>query len=90
MLSWVRPAGIDSLSSDYHGEDCAMQDRLAELETRVAFQEQTIQELNDVVTRQQAEIDRLSQGYETLRLQVLDLAPSLVASRNEEAPPPHY
>ena len=67
-----------------------MQDRLTELETRVAFQEQTIQELNEVVTRQQAEIERLSQGYETLKLQLLELAPSLVANRDEETPPPHY
>ena len=36
-----------------------MQERLTELEVRVAFQERTIQELNDVVTRQQQEIDRL-------------------------------
>ncbi len=67
-----------------------MQDRLAELETRVAFQEQAIQELNDVVTRQQAEIDRLAQGYETLKRQLLELAPSLVADPAEERPPPHY
>jgi SlyX protein len=67
-----------------------MHERLTELETRVAFQEQTIQELNEVVTRQQAEIDRLSQGYETLKLQLLELAPSLVADPAEETPPPHY
>ena len=67
-----------------------MHERLTELETRVAFQEQTIQELNEVVTRQQGEIDRLSQGYETLKLQLLELAPSLVADRAEETPPPHY
>lgn len=67
-----------------------MQDRLAELETRVAFQEQTLQDLNDVVTRQQAEIERLSRAYETLKVQLLELAPSLLASRDEETPPPHY
>jgi len=67
-----------------------MQDRLAELETRIAFQEQAIQELSDVVARQQAEIDRLSRANETLRLQLLELAPSLVAGRDEETPPPHY
>ena len=67
-----------------------MHERLTELETRVAFQEQTIQELNEVVTRQQAEIDRLAQGYETLKLQLLELAPSLVADSGEETPPPHY
>ena len=67
-----------------------MQDRLAELETRLAFQEQTLQDLNDVVTRQQAEIERLARDYETLKVQLLELAPSLVASRDEETPPPHY
>jgi SlyX protein len=67
-----------------------MQDRLAELETRVAFQEQTIHELNDVVTRQQGEIDRLSQGYDTLKRQLLELVPSLVVDPAEEPPPPHY
>lgn len=67
-----------------------MQDRLAELEVRVAFQDKTIQDLNDVVTRQQREIDRLVRDVETLRLQLRTLAPSLVVSQDEETPPPHY
>jgi SlyX protein len=60
-----------------------MQDRLAELETRVAFQEHTLQELSDVVTRQQAEIEHLLQGYEMLKRQLVELAPSLVAGPDE-------
>ena len=67
-----------------------MQERLAELETRIAFQEQTIQELNQVVTSQQGEIDRLASEVERLKVQLLTLAPSLVAGRDEETPPPHY
>ena len=67
-----------------------MQERLAELETRIAFQERTIQELNEVVTRQQDEIDRLAREVERLKVQLLTLAPSLVESRDEETPPPHY
>lgn len=67
-----------------------MQDRLAELEVRIAFQEKTMQELSDVIARQQREIDRLVRELETLRLQVRALAPSPVASRDEETPPPHY
>jgi SlyX protein len=67
-----------------------MQDRLAELEVRVAFQDKTIQDLNDVVTRQQREIDRLVRELETLRLQLRTLAPSLVVSQDDETPPPHY
>jgi uncharacterized coiled-coil protein SlyX len=67
-----------------------MQERLAEVETRIAFQERTIQELNEVVTRQQDEIDRLAREVETLKVQLLTLAPSLVEGRDEETPPPHY
>jgi SlyX protein len=67
-----------------------MQERLEELEVRVAFQDKTIQELNDVVTRQQREIDRLAQQLEALKAQVRAAAPSLVVGREEETPPPHY
>ena len=41
-----------------------MEKRLAELEIRAAFQEQTIHELNGVVTRQQNQIDRMLQELE--------------------------
>ncbi|UCH52843.1 MAG: SlyX family protein [Pseudomonadota bacterium] len=67
-----------------------MQDRIAELEVRLAFQERTIQELNDVVTRQQQTIERLTRDVQVLRAQLQTLAPSLVGSREDEPPPPHY
>ncbi len=67
-----------------------MQDHLAELEVRMAFQEKAIQELSDVIARQQREIDRLVRELETLKLQVRALAPSPVVGRDEETPPPHY
>lgn len=55
-----------------------MNERLVELEVRVAFQEQTLQELNRVVIRQQQQIDRLMQELETLKVQLTMVAPSLV------------
>lgn len=67
-----------------------MNERLVELEVRVAFQEQTLQELNRVVIRQQQQIDRLTQELETLKVQLTMVAPSLVIPQEEEAPPPHY
>ncbi|MEW6500022.1 MAG: SlyX family protein [Thermodesulfobacteriota bacterium] len=50
-----------------------MEERLIELETRLAFQEKTLEELNEVVTRQQEEIDRLGEevGRLTARLRPL-------------------
>ncbi|MEK6770764.1 MAG: SlyX family protein [Pseudomonadota bacterium] len=67
-----------------------MSDRATELETRVAFQDKTIQELNEVVTRQQGEIDRLVRDMEALKVQVRSLSSYPVASRDDETPPPHY
>ena len=67
-----------------------MNERLVELEVRVAFQEQTLQELNEVVTRQQQQIDRLTQELATLKVQLTIMAPSLVIPKDEETPPPHY
>lgn len=67
-----------------------MNERMVELEVRVAFQEQTLQELNEVVTRQQQQIDRLAQELETLKVQLTIVAPSLVIAKEEETPPPHY
>jgi SlyX protein len=67
-----------------------MENRLVELETRLAFQEDTLQALNGIVSRQQQEILMLSRELEALRAQIRALSPALVASRSEEPPPPHY
>ena len=67
-----------------------METRIVELETRVAFQEHTLQELNTVVVRQQQELLALRRELEALRAQVRALAPAPVADRGEETPPPHY
>ena len=67
-----------------------MEKRLEDLETRVAFQEATIQDLNDVIISQQRQIDQLRQELTILRLQVTEMLPSLIASQKDETPPPHY
>ncbi len=67
-----------------------MNERLTELEVRVAFQEKTIQDLNEVVTDQQRRIDRLTQELEAVKSRLAGLAPALVIPQEEEKPPPHY
>lgn len=67
-----------------------MNERLTELEVRVAFQEKTIQDLNEVVTRQQRQIDRLMQELEAMKSRLAGLAPAMVIPQEEEKPPPHY
>lgn len=67
-----------------------MTEPLEELQIRLAFQERTLQELNDVVTRQQQEIARLTHELRRMKSLLENSAPALVVPRSEETPPPHY
>ena len=67
-----------------------MEERVAELETRLAFQDQEIQTLNDVIIQQQARIDALVARLRLLEERIQDLKPETVVPRSEETPPPHY
>lgn len=63
---------------------------IAELQAQLAFQEDTVQTLNDIVARQQLQIDKLERDIESLVLQVQQLGDSLSRAPADEAPPPHY
>lgn len=67
-----------------------MDDRLIELETKIAFQEDTIQHLSDELIRQGREMEQLRLEMEVLKDRVRGMAVSLIASQAEETPPPHY
>lgn len=63
--------------------------RFIEIETRLAFQEHALQELNDTVTRQQTEIDRLNRALKETQDRLRGISPP-VEERSQEPPPPHY
>jgi len=67
-----------------------VKERIIELETRLAFQEQTIQALNGALVDQQRQIDRLRRDLEKLRERIDAVGVSNVASPSDETPPPHY
>ncbi|WP_231368634.1 SlyX family protein [Mariprofundus ferrooxydans] len=67
-----------------------MENRIIELETRLSYQEHTIGELNEVVTRQQRQIDRLEEAIRQLRQHLKQQGSSGLARPDEEVPPPHY
>ncbi len=67
-----------------------MEARLIELETKVAFQDETIEQLNQVITQQQQQIDRFNEQLEMIKRQLQASQPSPLASLSEETPPPHY
>jgi SlyX protein len=68
-----------------------MQDeRLIELESRVAFQEDMIGRLNDIVAAQGQQMDTLRQTLDLLIRQWRDHTVAPVADAADETPPPHY
>ena len=67
-----------------------MNEEIIELQTRLAFQEESIIELSDVVARQQKLLDRMQRDLEQLQRQVRALTPQELMDKAEEPPPPHY
>lgn len=67
-----------------------MEERFIDLEIRLAHQEAMIQDLNDVIVRQQKDIDFLTLTLSRLREQVQAQADNMQSSPQDEAPPPHY
>lgn len=62
------------------------EERLVEVETRIAFQEQTIKELSDVIFQQQQELERLAVICADFAKQ--SKASGSTGPANEK--PPHY
>lgn len=77
--------------TDFLPEDAAvLLARIAELESRLAFQDDTVDQLNRVVTEQDQRIQRLETLLRRTREQVEMLLPLMHAAPGEEPPPPHY
>ena len=68
----------------------AQTQKIIDLETQLAFQEDTIEQLNQALASQQRQIDELSFTLNHVVAKVKSMAPSQLASEAEETPPPHY
>ncbi|MBS7599847.1 SlyX family protein [Pseudomonas sp. RC2C2] len=62
--------------------------RVTELESRLAFQDDTLLALNDVLVEQQRVVERLQLQMAALLKRYEEMVGQYQAS--EEAPPPHY
>lgn len=65
-----------------------LHERLADLEIRQAFQDDSLQTLSDVVARQQRQIDQLQKQLEMLGQRLQEQQHQFREVPNE--PPPHY
>ncbi|MCP3922137.1 MAG: SlyX family protein [Desulfobacterales bacterium] len=65
-----------------------MEDRIMDLETKMAYQDTTIKELSDVIYEQQKTIDTLNEKIDLLLDRYRDISKSIGEVRDEK--PPHY
>lgn len=66
-----------------------MESRITDLEIKLSFSEDLLEELNRIVYRQQQQIEALQQEMRALRLQVQATSPGEQRSLRDELPP-HY
>ena len=65
-------------------------ERMELIETRLAFQEQAIQELSDTVYRQEQQIASLERALELFKSRVAEIAASVPETEPDDERPPHY
>lgn len=67
-----------------------MDDRLTDLEIRLAYLEAAIDELTQTVQRQQRALAATEEQLEFVKALLSELSPAAVRPLSEETPPPHY
>ena len=67
-----------------------MENKIIDLQTRLSFQEETINALNIIITDQQQQLDQLREDLRLLNLRIASVAESSSVSDEKEPPPPHY
>ncbi len=64
--------------------------RINELETKIAYQDETIDILNDELKQHQITIAKMARQIELVGEKLKEMKPSSVVSQELETPPPHY
>ena len=67
-----------------------MNDEIIDLQTRIAFQDGLLEELNQVITSQQQQITRLEMAMGVMKSQIQTMQSSQSEGEQVEPPPPHY
>ena len=65
-------------------------ERVEELEMKLTFQDELIEQLNQSLIEQQSDIRKLTRLLEKMGNEMKDMRESNIADQAQEAPPPHY
>ena len=71
-------------------DDTDIETHFADLESRIAFQEDAIEALNQVIINQQKDIDRLERQVQRLEHMMSQGNEGVTGDPSKEPPPPHY
>ncbi|WP_370279874.1 SlyX family protein [Pontibacterium sp.] len=66
------------------------EERITELESRVAFQEDALDKMSDEMAHQEKQIEMLTQMVKILNRNLESLRGDPLSSSEDEPPPPHY
>jgi SlyX protein len=80
---------VDRIANGKQGKGMS-EERFIDLESRLAHQDQLLNELNDVVTAQQAKIMQLDELCKSLLSRVRSLGDAMPAGSPGDERPPHY
>ncbi len=67
-----------------------LESKIDDLEYKVAYQEQTIDTLNDALTQQQLQLSKIQEQMRFMISKLKSMTSSSLADQSEETPPPHY
>jgi SlyX protein len=67
-----------------------LEDRLTELEVRLAFVDDTMNVLNDTVAAHEQQLLEMRLAMDRLRSELVTMRGSLTQDARDEPPPPHY
>lgn len=67
-----------------------LESKIDDLEYKVAYQEQTIDALNDALTQQQLQLSKMQEQMRFMVGKLKSMTGSNLADASEETPPPHY
>ena len=66
------------------------EDKIIEIETKLAFAEESIEQLNDVIVSQQKMLDKLTRQIQLLDKKIEDESQHWQQTNSVDETPPHY